>query len=290
VLKSVGIPVELLSAGGARSDIARAGSVGQDAVGIIWFSSLLALSTILGMYITYSSYDFSNFLTKYKSFIIILLIAVILPVISSLMSFGAIAGFLILVAIYMFFLLVFREGKLFAKLIFFLGLGLLATILFTDAGYKISGLYKYYVQDVEQGDYLGTRTQGWSHSLNSILQHPILGGKFHGLMDRSTENYKLEYLSHNIFLDVGKLYGIFGLLMYIIFFFFPVFLMLRAKHFILLYPFFQNHLMFFLFFMTLPFPFYKVFWGFWMFSCLVALRMQHIQADTRQQNSERVYA
>jgi O-antigen ligase len=279
ILSSMGLPIQLHSAGGAREGIARIGSVAQDAIGIIWFSSLLSLSTILGVYITYNIYRFENFLTRFKSLITIFMILVILPVISSLMSFGAIAVFILLLCVYLFSLIVLKERKLFAKIVVSLCVVLIAVILFTDVDDKLKGLSTYYLKNVEQGYYLGTRTQGWAHSIESILQHPVLGHKFYSLMDMSEKNYNLDYPAHNIFLDVAKLYGCFGLLLYLLFFFFPVFLMLKAKNFLLLYPFFQNYMMFFLFFFILPFPFYKVFWAFWMFSCIVGLRMKSFHPD-----------
>jgi hypothetical protein len=285
----VGLPVEIQDWGGEREGFARMGSVRADAV-MVWPALLIGVSGLLGLQVSLASSRNARATPKWLSPLTAGLIMAALPPLVSTMTHGAYAGFILIMAAFLWTLwLAKRAGAFsnprFRKLINTLVLAVcLVSVLFAVDAFqlrtKVASLARYYDETSQEEGVAASRTGVWHDAIHTIMKYPVLGIRITGEQEEITSEYASAggYLSHNVFLDYGRYIGIPGMLMLVFFFFWPSIKMWQSGNYIRYLPFLLTHFAVFIFWMSLSFQFYKTFWALWM---LMAVAVAHNQSQTR---------
>jgi O-antigen ligase len=131
---------------------------------------------------------------------------------------------------------------------------------------KVVSLDQYYKETASESSAAASRTGVWHDAIHTILKYPIFGIRVTGEQEEITSEYASQggYLSHNVFMDYGRSCGIPGMLLLVMFFFWPAYWMWNSANRIRYLPFLLAHFAMFIFWMSLSFQFYKTFWGLWM--------------------------
>jgi O-antigen ligase len=223
-------------------------------------------------------------------------VAAIPPMVAT-MTRGAYAGMaLLLVGFIVGTFYMITSGKLTRKQIRVISIGFamvtgIVLISFAtnalDLQTRFSALLNSYVRQSEDVGPAASRTGVWADSINTILQHPIVGLQGSGARETITSEYAKagRYLSHNVFLDYGRNLGIPGMFLLMWFFFYPVILVFQTKNPGRFIPFVMMHFAMFIFWISLSFQFYKTFWGFWMLMVMAVSRqytMKPVAAASRR--------
>ena len=270
-----GLPVQIQDWGGEREGFARMGGVRADAV-MVWPALLIGVSGLLGLQVSLASSRNARATPKWLSLLTAGLIVAALPPLVSTMTNGAYAGFVLVLAAFLWALwLAKRAGAFsnprFRKLIntLVLAVCMVAVLFAVDAFQlrtKVSSLARYYDETSHETSAAASRTGVWHDSINTIMKYPVLGIRVTGNHEEITSEYADQgwYLSHNVFLDYGRAIGIPGMLMLVFFFFWPAIKMWQSGNYIRYLPFLLAHFAVFIFWMSLSFQFYKTFWALWM--------------------------
>jgi len=154
-----------------------------------------------------------------------------------------------------------------------------------DLRTKLLTLDDYYKNASEETGMAASRTGVWHDSIHTILKYPLFGIRVTGDREEITSEYASQgdYLSHNVFLDVGRAIGIPGMLMVALFFFYPAVKMWKSEERVRYLPFLLAHFAMFIFWMSLSFQFYKTFWGLWMLMAMVPTKARPQGATVRHQ-------
>ncbi len=280
-----GLPVQIQDWGGEREGFARMGSVRADAV-MVWPALLIGVSGLLGLQVSLASSRNARATPKWLSPLTAGLIVAALPPLVSTMTHGAYAGFVLVLAAFLWALwLAKRAGAFsnprFRKLINTVVLAVcVAAILFAVDAFqlrtKVSSLAQYYDETSKEEGAAASRTGVWHDSINTIMKYPLFGIRVTGDQEVITSEYAEggSYLSHNNFLDFGRACGIPEMLLLAMFFFWPAIKMWQSGNYIRYLPFLLAHFAVFVFWMSLSFPFYKTFWALWMLMAVAADQSQ----------------
>jgi O-antigen ligase len=271
----LGLPVEVNDWGGDREGFARLGSVRADAV-MVWPALLIGLSGLFGTQIAFASRNSPINSPRWLTWGTLALTVASLPPLVSTMSHGAFAGFALVILAVVWALWLAGKGGAFSNPRFRLllrgiagGIAVAVLLFALDAFQlrtKVVSLGTYYQSTASSTGAAASRTGVWHDSINTILKYPLLGIAITGDQEEITSEYAEQgsYLSHNIFLDIGRALGIPGMLFLAFFFFYPALSMLRSRNYIRYLPFLLVHFALLIFWMSLSFTFYKTFWVFWM--------------------------
>lgn len=276
-----GLPVEISDWGGEREGFARMGSVRADAV-MVWPALLLAVAGFVGLQIALASRRSPMQSPKWLTYATLILSVASLPPLVSTMSHGAYAGFaLVAVAIGWAGWAAGNEGAFgsarFQKLLHWGGIGIgLVILLFLVNAFelrtKMFKLGEYYDSVSASEGFAASRSGVWYDSIHTILKYPLFGIRVTGNQENITSEYASQggYLSHNIFLDYGRATGIPGMLLLVMFFFWPAIQMWQSRERVRYLPFLLAHFSMLIFWMSLSFTFYKTFWALWMLMAMAA--------------------
>lgn len=272
---AAGLPVDLSTWGDARGGFHRMGGAGTDAV-MLWVGTLMGLGGVLGTNMTLNTVTPKDPWASHMSKLSLLVLVLAGPPIIATMTLAAYLGFAIMVGTYIF--LMFKAGKMGMLikpiLIASLALGLmLSTNLFRsrDRLMGMSGWYGKYSE--RHHTTLGTRKAVWEISLRTIAENPLFGAHSNEAKEDIPDEYKRRefmFLSHNVFLDVGRGSGIPGMLLYSFFIFYPLVRMIKRLKFDLSLPFILFYLALMIFLNVLSVIFYKTIWAFWMLAAIVS--------------------
>ena len=283
---TVGLPIEISTYGAARGGIERIGSVRADSV-MVWPAILMGLSGILGLSLVLGS-RLNPIRTSRWFFILAggLFVAAIPPMVGT-MTHGAYAGMgMLVVGAIAGILYMIKSGKLTGKQTALIGIGtaIVAGIVLwifatnaLDLKTRSVGLFENYESQSADMGMAASRTGVWYDSINTIMEHPLVGIKGSGAKETITTEYAKAgyYLSHNVFLDYGRAIGIPGMLLVMLFFFYPAIKVFQCRNPGRFIPFVMMHFAMFIFWVSLSFQFYKTFWGFWMLMVMAVSAQPH---------------
>ena len=275
----LGLPIDLSTWGGDRGGMARIGSVRADAV-MVWPAILIGVGGLAGLGLLVSSKR--NRLRPpgwLLPLVVVLSVAAVPPLVATLTQSGyAGAGLLSLVVLLASFSMAvqggFKQGAMervvvVALLVVGLLGGLWAMNAF-DLRARVEAMSSYREDTTETMGVATTRTSVWTESLAIMLKYPLFG--LAGASQTSGISDAPSQLSHNVFLDYGRGYGIPCMLLLAGFFFWPVARLWAARQWIDFLPFLLVHFSLLIFWSCLSFIFYKVFWAFWMLMTLAVER------------------
>ena len=265
---TLGLPVEMLDWGGSREGFARMGGVRADSV-IAWPPILVGVSGILGMLLAVSLRECQIRPPNWFKPLGCMFFIASLPPLVATICLVAFAGF---VCVVLAFALAFARAQAAGAFSRRTANRIVGGAFAKRPPGSPSSLCRGRVPDADEDRVAwevsmrgkakrkALRPPGlWSGKrLSSRSTHPIIGG----FAANDEPEILREFSAHNIFLDFGRGGGIAGLLLSVLFFFWPL---IRAwplretKH----LPFLLVYFAFFIFWMTLPFAGYKSFWGFW---------------------------
>jgi len=281
----VGLPVQIQDWGGEREGFIRMGGVRADSV-MLWPTLLIGVSGLLGLQVSLASSRNARATPKWLSPLTAGLIVAALPPLVSTMSHGAYAGSVLVLGSFVWALWLAKKAGAFSnprfhKLIntVVLAVCLVAVLFAVDAFQlrsKVSSLARYYDETSQDTSAAASRTGVWHDSIHTIMKYPLLGIRVTGDQEEITSEYAPQgsYLSHNVFLDFGRAIGIPGMLLLVLFFFWPAIKMWQSRNYIRYLPFLLVHFALLIFWMSLSFPFYKTFWAFWMLMAVAANQSQ----------------
>jgi O-antigen ligase len=279
----VGLPVTLSDWGGEREGFERLGSVRADSV-MLWPPLLVGLAGLLGALVGLGSRLNPLQLPKWLAGLVLTLFVASLPPLVASMTHGAFVGLgLVLAGLAASLTLGGRRpdpgGVGLSTALSVLLVGLLAAgLMFATNAFEIrsraAALFSYYRAAAEDTGAAASRTGVWEASLDTIRRYPLMGVEFNHGVETVPAEYagRGSFLSHNVFLDYGRSSGIPGMLLLAWFFFRPMLRVFGREPVVPYMPFLLAHFAFLVFFMSLSFPFYKAFWGFWMLMALAVAR------------------
>ena len=271
----LGLPVELSDWGGEREGLMRMGSVRADAV-MVWPALLLGISGLVGLQIAFASQRSPVQSPKWLTYSTLILSVTSIPPLVSTMCHGAYVGFaLVMIALLWAGWVAGKEGALnsprFRMLLKWgaVGLAVLIALFVADTLQLRTTVLKmgdYYKSVSAEEGLAASRTGVWRDSLHTIMRYPLLGFAVTGDQEETTSEYTDQgsYLSHNVFLDYGRLCGLPCMLLVAFFFFWPAIRMWRTGDRVRYLPFLLAHFSMLIFWMSLSFQFYKTFWALWM--------------------------
>jgi len=289
-----GLPVEISDWGTQREGIARMGGVRADSV-MVWPALLLGISGLLGLQIAFASRRSPRPSPAWITYWTIALCVASMPALVATMCHGALAGLaLVVAALIGAGILAGKEGAFgnvrFQMLLRWSAASVAVIVaLFIvnafDLRTKLLTLDDYYKNASEETGMAASRTGVWHDSIHTILKYPLFGIRVTGDREEITSEYASQgdYLSHNVFLDVGRAIGIPGMLMVALFFFYPAVKMWKSEERVRYLPFLLAHFAMFIFWMSLSFQFYKTFWGLWMLMAMVPTKARPQGATVRRQ-------
>jgi len=291
-MHQLGLPVQLSDFGGERAGFVRLGGVRADSV-MIWPPALIALAGFGGFALSLPILSWTIDLKYTRRLMLFFLVCVLflLPPIMSTMTMAAYAGFaFFLVVIVLEAIKLAQAGllrKRIVRLIFFcICLGLIVMILLYAVDCfqmrnRVEAFWDYY----QDSHVIGSRDEVWTASWETIMRYPWFGTIF----SQGTEVVPSEYfsfyaengyyLSHNVFLDVWRGSGLVGLILFSLFFFYPLISHLKRKRRIDRLPFVFIFAAVVFFYFLLSFPFYKTVWAFWMLMAKACLQSPSVQAQ-----------
>jgi O-antigen ligase len=276
---TLGLPVELSTWGGEREGFLRLGGVRADSV-MVWPPILVAFGGFLGIIIS-KIYELNNIDRKTKKFfyLLLLLSALLIPPLIATMTHGGVGGVSIMfsIIVFLFFKLynknsINSSSRVIIRHIFFSIFLIFITVstfnLFGITS-RVNALEMFYEEQSEEMGAVGSRTDVWETAINTIKKYPFFGVPANVKEEIPKQYQDLGYyLSHNVFLDVGRQSGIIGIILYAIFFFWNIIYLYKNNYFIFA-PFLLIHLAFLIFWMSLSFGNYKTFWIFWFITFMV---------------------
>ena len=280
---TAGLPIELSTYGGEREGIKRLGGVRADSV-MVWPAILMGLSGFIGLSLTLGSRINPTKAPRWFYLMAGLLFVAAIPPLVATMTHGAYAGMgLLLAGSVVGLLLMITSGILTGTQTTLIGIGTAFVVgivlwLFStnalDMKTRSEALLQNYETQSEDEGLAASRTGVWTDSINTIMQHPLMGIKGSGSTEKITSEYSNTgyYLSHNVFLDYGRVLGIPGMLLLAFFFFYPAIKVFQSGNWIRFFPFLMVNFAMFIFWISLSFEFYKTFWGLWMLMVLAASR------------------
>ncbi len=132
-----------------------------------------------------------------------------------------------------------------------------------------------YHTSAEEIGILGTRDGLFQHCLQRIAEYPFWGrplGEYDPPPDPIPSEYKKYgfYLSHNVFLDVGRLLGIPGIIAFGLVILYPILIWGKKSFCVAYVPFVGLFLATMIFLNILSFPWNKILWACWMFILMAA--------------------
>ena len=284
---ALGLPVELSEWGGVRSEFVRLGSIRLDSVSM-WYPTFIAVSGLLGIPMALLAAQRRPHRAIRMLHLGVLALLLCIPPLVSTMTYASYAGFALLISFLCWELLRLYQKRLIsgAHISIFLRYGLVAAFLLgimiatntMRLRDKIGGTWSHYSKRAEETGGLGTRSAVWESSLRTIGKYPLFGVSFYNVKEplpawAGARHKKMGYyLSHNVFLDIGRSSGIPGMLLYAGFFFLPFYRMCRSPKRSLYLPFLLAFFSTLIFLMTLSFNFNKMWWAFWMLMMMASPR------------------
>lgn len=221
----------------------------------------LCLSPLENKYITWEKYPFIGLLG-----ILVLLLGI--PALAGTMSRGGIINFSLSLFITLVFLFVFSlraKGVLkrsYKKTIVLIILTFILLFLFfakTDVIERLELAQQYSLTQSKYSFWL-SRGDVWTSALGIVLSQPFLGETFETKIYLSQYGY--EWASHNVFLDAGRGSGLIGMILYAVFFFYPLWKLIK-KGIDYSFPFIITYFSVFITFMTLSVVNHKTFFLLW---------------------------
>lgn len=270
-----GLPVELSEFGGERLGFARLGGVRADSV-MIWPPLLMGCFGFLGLALTKILTVNDGKVRMRFCVASFLVLSATVPVIISTMTNAALIGF-VLMSVFLFMIYFqprfykvnrFKRKSIFLSFIalFFIVFFMISLNLF-DISSRITALYEFYeIQSYDLG-VAASRTGVWEQAIELIIQYPLIGVLGNDSLGQvsaiGSADMLGNFLAHNVFLDYGWQAGFPGLGFVAMAFFAPVFFLRRKSMVLPFVGFICFYFACFIFWMALPFQFYKTFWAFW---------------------------
>lgn len=197
-------------------------------------------------------------------------------------------GFAVLLAIFIYHVVVWFP-QLRIKLFFDGGITIIAIWcclhfnFFNMQVYYREWINSYITRLEDSGHQLGTRDVIFQHSIQRIAEYPWFGVPA-GITDSPPADWETMgydyYLSHNVFLDIGRGLGIPGMLAYALFVFMPVFIVRRRSSHELWFPYLLMFFAALLFLNLLSFGGNKAYWCIWMAMTMSAAALPEKNAET----------
>jgi O-antigen ligase len=270
---TVGLPIEISNYGAEREGIQRIGSVRADAV-MVWPALLMGVAGLLGIQIALATRPHLQSSPRWLTYGSLLLVTATLPPMVSTMTHGAYASYVLLVGAVVWAMWVAGNAGAFSSRRFkslLTGFALMVLIvvgLFAFNAFqmrtKMLSLAQYYEETSQEVGAAASRTGVWHDSIHTIMTYPLFGIRVTGEQEEVTSGTEGYYLSHNVFMDYGRMVGIPGMLLLAFFFFWPAVKMWQSGNRIRYLPFLLVHFAMLIFWMSLSFQFYKTFWALWM--------------------------
>lgn len=283
---SAGLPIAISNFGAARGGMERIGSIRADAV-MTWPAILMGLSGVIGVILTMASKASPVRAPRWLNLTGIILFIGSMPPLISTMTHGGYSGTgLLLVAFALSVLFLYEKGMLSGSAFNTLLIGsvtilLTVAILFLADAFEIQTRAKTmitsYKETAAEVGFAASRTAVWRDSINTIMQYPLLGAGGNHAIETITSEYAKNgaYLSHNVFLDAGRVSGIPGMLLVALFFFFPLAQAFSSVNWPRFLPFILFHFVMLIFWMSLSFWGYKTCWAFWMLMSMAVGESKH---------------
>lgn len=287
---TVGLPVTLSEWGGERAGLARLGGVRADSV-MVWPPILIGMGGMVGILLATWSRHARTPLPSGPKWIAIISILVSIPPLFATMTHGAYAGLACMIIVSL--CLAghawrcgdFGERGRKTLIGMITGFILIATVAMQFDLFGMSSrtqmLGKYYQEVSEKRGLTASRGDVWEVAIRTISKHPVFGVIASGEKEEIPLEYAAtgEYLSHNVFLDVGRNAGIPGMILCMVFLLMPVYILLRNGSLIIYAPFLLSFVAVVIFWMTLSFPWYKTSWAVWMMLAVVCQNMIEARVD-----------
>ena len=271
---AAGLPVDLSTWGDFRGGFQRMGAAGTDSV-MVWVGALMGLGGLLGINMTLNAVIPKEPWASRMSKLSLLALVIAAPPLTATMALGAYLGLGIIVGSYL--LLMFKAGKAHKLIkpvfIAFVALSLMfSTNLFRSRD-RVLGIFGWYnkFSKMHHTD-LGSRSDVWRISLQTIAEHPLFGTVSEQSEQEIPDEYKRRvsrFVSHNVFLDIGRDNGIPGIIFYALFIFYPLARLIKKMNFMYFLPFFLFYVSVVIFLNVLSYPFYKTIWAFWILAAIV---------------------
>ncbi len=276
-LKHLGFPVILSNWGSLRGGMMRVGGVGTDAV-MVWPAVLMGLAGIMGISINYTKLNPKFRMSVFLRWGVLIALLLCVPVLFVTVTNAAYAGLALLMSSYLFML--YRSGLLKRLVPLLAVLCVIFLMMFSFNIFRIGDALRATNEGYEaSGGGVGTRGDVWRYSIKTIEKFPFLGVRGNNAIEVSPPEYahlqQGTWLSHNVFLDYGRAFGIPTILLYITFYYFPLWKMYRSKTIITSAPFLLWYFIVTIFLFVLSFGGYKTIWAFWMITAMFGDDLQY---------------
>jgi O-antigen ligase len=276
-----GLPIDLSDFGNARGEFARLGGVRADSVGL-WPPLLMGGFGLLGLLVATASRLSPVKPPRWLLPATAVLFVASIPPLLSTMTHGAYMGLVLMLVAFVLFCWNTASKRLLSGVqlrkvylaLFVIVISVTGLFVFDAFGLRSRtlSLFNYYGEVSQEQGLAASRSDVWQYSLRTIAAHPL-----GVLFDHAQEEIPPEYaplgfyLSHNVFLDIGRGCGVLGMLAAGFFFLWPFCKMWSSGEKLRYLPFLLSYVAVFILWMSLSFVHYKISWALWMLMAMAVI-------------------